>query len=237
MCLQTFDWYCRLCTTVTLGEQDKQHRDPLMIKTKLNKKNWFTQFDGANMTPRMFLNDAHNHNMLSKKKHLDWLAVCGHFPWRLMLQTPAIWIYEFACASWCLPYLHLNNWDALKGQTLTYLPTKIITAPNAEHALLCALHLISVYPDVYNVIWCWKKTLNRSESNRILQPGTPAELLHVSVGSHHDLEHRQQVLSVAAHGSSAEVLLLSARARRVMVVTWHNPCRNTVTVQCGILSL
>ena len=48
----------------------------------------------------------------------------------------------------------------------------------------------------------------------------------MSVGARHDLEHGQQVLGVAAHGTTADVLPLSARARRVLVLTGHDTCIN-----------
>lgn len=57
-----------------------------------------------------------------------------------------------------------------------------------------------------------------------------AELLHVYVGSCHDLEHRLQVLGVAAHGPTAEVLLLSARGGRELVLCGHDTCTNMSAV-------
>lgn len=57
----------------------------------------------------------------------------------------------------------------------------------------------------------------------------------MSIGSCHDLEHGQQVLSVAAHGSGAEVLVLSAGDGRVLVLRGHNTCKNTTLLQGSLM--
>lgn len=58
----------------------------------------------------------------------------------------------------------------------------------------------------------------------------------MSPWSCHDLEHGQQVLSIAAHGTSAEVLLMPARGRRVLVLVGHHTCRTQLKLKCeGVL--
>lgn len=55
--------------------------------------------------------------------------------------------------------------------------------------------------------------------------------LHVSIGSGHDFEHRLQVLGVAAHRPKADVLFLSARCWRVLVLTRYNTFSKQISEQ------
>lgn len=103
-----------------------------------------------------------------------------------------VWIDKQRTGIFCVDYYH-QIYELEVCLTGVSIIAKRAQTQNMLHRSRCCRIF-------YEVIWLWK-------------------LLHASVGSRHDLEHRQQVLGVAAHGTSADVLLVSARARRVLVVT------------------